>query len=95
MVVSYKDLQNLAGYTYLVNELDTVINDVNEEKFVREKVNNELLKQYKGGQYIESDIIEFQNIPIITPNGDILIDKMDLQVKINLKKDKTWSSYFY
>jgi hypothetical protein len=50
MVVSYKDLQNLAGYTFLVNELDTVINDVNEEKFVREKVNEDLLKNYKGGQ---------------------------------------------
>lgn len=52
MVVSYKDLQNLAGYTYLVNELDTVINDVNQEKYVREKVNEEVLKKYKGGQVI-------------------------------------------
>ena len=50
MVVSYKDLQNLAGYTYLVNELDTVINEVNEEKFVREKVSEELIAKYKGGQ---------------------------------------------
>ncbi len=50
MVVSYKDLQNLAGYTYSVNELDSVINDINEEKFVREKVDSELLKTYTGGQ---------------------------------------------
>jgi len=52
MVVSYKDLQNLAGYTYLVSELDTVITDINDEKFVREKVNEDLLKNYKGGQVI-------------------------------------------
>ena len=52
MVVSYKDLQNLAGYTYLVSELDSVITDINEEKFVREKVNDDLLKNYKGGEVI-------------------------------------------
>jgi len=52
MVVSYKDLQNLAGYTYLVSELDNVINEVNEQKYVKEKVNEEKLKHYKGGQVI-------------------------------------------
>jgi len=84
MVVSYKDLQNLAGYTFLVNELDTVINDINEEKFVREKVNEELLKTYKGGEFLESDIIEFTDVPIITPNGDILIEKMNFEVRYHL-----------
>jgi len=84
MVVSYKDLQNLAGYTFLVNELDTVINDINEEKFVREKVNEELLKSYKGGEFLESDIIEFNDVPIITPNGDILIEKMNFEVRYHL-----------
>jgi hypothetical protein len=50
MVVSYKDLQNLAGYTYLVSELDTVINDINKNVFIKEKVNEERLKEFKGGK---------------------------------------------
>lgn len=49
IVVSYKDLQNLSGYTYLVDQLDVVLDDVNKEKFVRTQVNEELLKKYVGG----------------------------------------------
>jgi ATP-binding cassette subfamily D (ALD) protein 3 len=50
IVVSYKDLQSLSGYTYLVNELHTVMNDVKNEKFNRTQVNQELLKEYVGGK---------------------------------------------
>ena len=49
IVVSYKDLQNLSGYTYLVNTLDVVINDIQAEKFNRTQVNEELLKKFVGG----------------------------------------------
>lgn len=49
IVVSYKDLQLLSGYTFLVNQLDCVIDDMNNEKFVRTQVNSELLKKYVGG----------------------------------------------
>lgn len=49
IVVSYKDLQNLSGYTYLVNQLDVVLEDITKEKFVRTQVNEDLLKKYVGG----------------------------------------------
>lgn len=49
IVVSYKDLQNLSGYTYLVNQLDVVIDDISKEKFNRTQVDVELLKKYVGG----------------------------------------------
>ena len=49
IVVSYKDLQNLSGYTYLVNQLDVVIEDITKEKFIRTQVNEDLLKKYVGG----------------------------------------------
>lgn len=49
IIYSYKDIQNLAGYTLLVDELFTVITDVNEGKFVRPQVNQDVLKSYVGG----------------------------------------------
>jgi ATP-binding cassette subfamily D (ALD) protein 3 len=49
IVVSYKDLQNLSGYTYLVNQLDVVIDDISKEKFNRTQVKDDLLKKYVGG----------------------------------------------
>lgn len=48
MVGSYKEMQNLAGYTMLVKKLDKVINEVNQGKFVRTQVNDNILKSYKG-----------------------------------------------
>jgi len=43
-------LQSLSGYTYLVNELNVVMDDVQREKFTRTQVNQELLKDYVGGK---------------------------------------------
>jgi len=80
IIISYKDMQNLAGYTFLVNKLDQVITDINEGKFVRTQVNEEILKNYVG-EYKESDIIEFEDVPIITPNGDKLVPKIRFSIE--------------
>jgi hypothetical protein len=45
-MVSYKDVQILSGYTYLVNQLDEVMDDMLQKKFQRTQVNDELLKSY-------------------------------------------------
>lgn len=81
VVVSYKDLQNLSGYTYLVNQLDVVMEDVNKEKFTRTQVNEELLKKYVGGTFELSDNIEFDRCPIITPNGDLLVENIKFEIQ--------------
>jgi ATP-binding cassette subfamily D (ALD) protein 3 len=81
IVVSYKDLQNLAGYTFLVKKLDKVVEDINKGNYVRTQINEEVLKNYTGGEERESDIIEFDEVPIITPNGDILIDKIKFKIE--------------
>ena len=38
IVVSYKDVQNLAGYTTLINEMDEVLGDLKSGKFKRTQV---------------------------------------------------------
>ena len=81
MVISYKDLQNLAGYTYLVKNLDDVVEDINNGNYVRSIINEDVLKSYVTSEIKESDIIEFDDVPIITPNGDILIDKIKFKIE--------------
>lgn len=81
IVVSYKELQNLAGYTFLVKKLDRVIEDINKGNFVRAQVKEDILKTYVSGSYEESDIIEFDDVPIITPSGDILLDKIKFTIE--------------
>ena len=50
IISSYKEIQNLAGYTLVVDELRVVLDDVINQKFVRPQVNAEKLKQYVGGK---------------------------------------------
>jgi ATP-binding cassette, subfamily D (ALD), member 3 len=40
LVVSYKEVQSLAGYTTLVNEMDEVLNDLGQGKYRRIMVTN-------------------------------------------------------
>lgn len=51
IIVSYKEIQNLAGYTFLVRKLDKVMTDVNNGKFIRTQVNEAILKDYVGDVY--------------------------------------------
>jgi len=38
IVVSYKDMQNLAGYTTLIHEMDEVLDDLRSGTYVRTQV---------------------------------------------------------
>ena len=39
VVISYKDIQNLAGYTTLIHEMDEVLEDLSKNRFKRTQVN--------------------------------------------------------
>ncbi|CDW80449.1 abc transporter n-terminus family protein [Stylonychia lemnae] len=106
IVVSYKDVQNLAGYTTLIYEMKEVLDDLENGKYKRimvtsnsledqeeeEQKNNgvksipsktnmmdESLKKNHGQIAISNDII-FENVPILSPNGDTLIPAMNFQI---------------
>ncbi|KAG6872252.1 hypothetical protein C0992_009735 [Termitomyces sp. T32_za158] len=86
VMYSYKDLSELAGYTARVSLLLDTMQDVRRGKFEKALVNsatngenaNILLEH---GQIIESDDIQFENVPIVTPNGDVLVKSLSFQVK--------------
>jgi len=107
IVVSYKDLQNLAGYTTLIHEMDEVLTDLTNGKFTRTQVihdeprdegdrqttDQEAPKKADPKQVIKvndmkdkgnvqiSDNIKFEDVPILSPNGDVLIPKMNFEIK--------------
>jgi len=54
---SYKDFQNLAGYTYSVNQFSEVLKDVNNKKFLHTEMQEERLKKYIGGT-----VYNFKNV---------------------------------
>lgn len=86
VMYSYKDLSELAGYTARVSMLLDTIEDTKKGKFEKALVSSasteENSKILRGrGKIIESEQIRFENVPIVTPNGDVLIKSLSFFVK--------------
>jgi len=86
VLYSYKDLSELAGYTARVSLLLDTMSDVRKGKFDKALVSSasteENAKILRGrGQILESDEIHFENVPIVTPNGDVLLKSLSFYVK--------------
>lgn len=86
VMYSYKDLSELAGYTARVSMLLDTIQDTKRGKFEKALVSSanteENSKILKGrGQIIASEEIRFEDVPIVTPNGDVLVKSLSFFVK--------------
>lgn len=88
ILASYKDVQNLAGYTYLIYDVNEVLLDLEKGNYVRTSVinkNNEIEKSninaIKTGSYHKANYIKFEDISIVTPNGDVLVENMNFTIK--------------
>ena len=85
IAISYKELQNLAGYTHLVNEMDKVLFDLDKGNYVRANVVSETGKgkidMLARGKFEMADYIKFEEVPVVSPNGDVLIKSMNFQVR--------------
>jgi len=95
IVISYKEIQELAGYTTLVSELKDVIDQLKGGYYnrhfptvpkniqLKEKVTstNERLKPIKNGEIEISDCIMMDDVPLLAPNGDELATNISLLIK--------------
>lgn len=91
LVLAGRDLTRFAGYTYRVSEFFDVLNDINNGRYQRTMVSGDVngLNEVKivdqnslSGKVIEKDgVIEFINVPICTPNGDVLVPEMCFKVE--------------
>jgi ATP-binding cassette subfamily D (ALD) long-chain fatty acid import protein len=83
---SYKEITELAGYTSRVSTLLDVIEDVQaghfEKKLVSSASTEENAAVLSGrGTIIEGDYIDFKDVPIVSPNGDILVRALSFSVR--------------
>lgn len=83
IVVSYKEVQNLAGYTSLVYEVKEVLDELKTDSYRRDMIEafTEKYDFKQRGEYIEGDCIQFVDVPIVSPNGDELIDSMNFKIE--------------
>jgi ATP-binding cassette subfamily D (ALD) long-chain fatty acid import protein len=86
VMFSYKEITELAGYTSRVSALLDVMEDVTaghfEKKLVSSASTEENAAVLRGrGQVEESEAIEFTDVPIVSPNGDILVKKLSFSIQ--------------
>lgn len=86
VMFSYKEITELAGYTSRVSTLLDVMDDIQagrfEKKLVSSAGTDENAAVLQGrGEVIESVDIEFTDVPIVSPNGDVLVRKLNFTVK--------------
>ncbi|CAF0803898.1 unnamed protein product [Adineta ricciae] len=92
IISSYKEIAVLAGYTNRVHTMLHVFDECANERYQRIPVTTDdqsipaiqrriLMNQQAKGEIIESveDIIA-ENVPIITPNGDIIVESLSLKI---------------
>ncbi|KJE89093.1 hypothetical protein, variant [Capsaspora owczarzaki ATCC 30864] len=82
---SYKEVTELAGYTARVHEMVSVFKDVESGHFERKSLDVEHADPILQGTgtVIEShdDLVKLDNIPVVTPNGDVLVRSLSFEIR--------------
>ncbi len=84
---TYRELSELSGYTARVSDLLDTMDDLKKGNFHKKLVSSasteENAKVLQGrGTIVRSEgEIVFDKVPIVTPNGDVLIKEMSFVVK--------------
>ncbi|CAI6255164.1 unnamed protein product [Periconia digitata] len=86
IMFSYKEISELAGYTSRVSTLLDVIDDIQaghfEKKLVSSADTEENAAVLRGrGTVTEGEDIMFKDVPIVSPNGDVLVRKLTFTVR--------------
>lgn len=89
VMMSYKDVAQLAGYTARVTSLLDVMNDITNSSYQKNLVGSEESAAEKQaalsekGETIIGDgsVIIFDQVPIVSPNGDILVPALSFKVE--------------
>ncbi|XP_017482076.1 PREDICTED: ATP-binding cassette sub-family D member 3 [Rhagoletis zephyria] len=86
LVLAGREMSRLAGFTARMTELIKVLSDLNKGRYERTMVNNIVngdngFGPNKGVMTFVDNIIRFEKVPLVTPNGDLLVKELTFEVK--------------
>ncbi|KAJ8132527.1 hypothetical protein O1611_g1093 [Lasiodiplodia mahajangana] len=86
IMFSYREIMELAGYTSRVASLLEVMDDIQAGHFEKKLVSSSGIEGHEAvlkgrGKVVESKNIEFIDVPIISPNGDVLVKALSFSLK--------------
>ncbi|CAG9817500.1 unnamed protein product [Phaedon cochleariae] len=81
LVLAGRDLTRLAGFTSRVTELRTVLSELNDGKYQRTMVaGSQNLEPNAGKLVFRNNVIKFDRVPLVTPNGDVLVPEVSFEI---------------
>ena len=86
VMFSYKEITELAGYTSRVSTLLNVMDDLRAGRFEKKLVSSASIEANASvlsgrGTLTSSPDIIFTNVPIVSPNGDVLVRELSFSVR--------------
>ncbi|XP_052776507.1 ATP-binding cassette sub-family D member 3-like isoform X1 [Mya arenaria] len=91
IVLAGREMTRLAGFTARITELMQVLDDLNNGKYERTMVTNRNhedserphvdFKPGSGKLVFQDHLIRFDKVPLVTPNGDVLVKELNFEVK--------------
>lgn len=86
LVLAGRELSRLAGFTSRMTELTNVLRELNQGKYERTMVSNSSsadadIAPCKGLISFQDNIIKFDRVPLVTPNGDVLVRELTFEVQ--------------
>ena len=85
IMFSYKEITELAGYTSRVTSILDVMDDVTAGRFAKKLVSSASTEENAAvlrgrGSISESSDIQFTDVPIVSPNGDVLVKSLSFKI---------------
>uniref|UniRef100_A0A1I7TV65 ABC transporter domain-containing protein n=1 Tax=Caenorhabditis tropicalis TaxID=1561998 RepID=A0A1I7TV65_9PELO len=88
LALAGRDMTRLSGFTTRVDTLMKVLDDMKAGRFEKAQVADEngdeyqrlTLKAGNGKLVAQDNIIKFDEVPLVTPNGDVLIESLSFEV---------------
>jgi ATP-binding cassette subfamily D (ALD) protein 3 len=86
LVLAGREMSRLAGFTTRMTELITVLKDLNGGTYERTMVSNSSsadadIGVNKGIISFQDHLIKFDKVPLVTPNGDLLVRELSFEVR--------------
>jgi len=95
ILLAFKEVTELAGYTSRVAEMIDVFKDVQKGHYKKQSITQAPTAEEKldgtfkpkedirtkKGTVVESNYIKFDQVPIVSPNGDILVESISFEVR--------------
>lgn len=86
LVLAGRELSRLSGMTARMTELKRVLADLNNGNYQRSLVSNSSsadsdIAPSKGLITFQDNIIKFDSVPLVTPNGDVLVRELTFEVR--------------